>query len=367
MANTQRTLLIVEDDASLNQVYTNFCRIALQELSAEGLSIDGNIEQAFDYLQTEAILKSQPVDFVSIDISLSQQEEGLTEEKREQREPGGMKLLRELQGAEKQALAIVVTGETLQSYATDALQEYGVLAFYQKARFESDKYKNAIKAVLWYLDALDLITAPKTELDITAAEESWKKALQAAAVAGIKGRPFPETIGYKIKSTQDELTHSVTGLPIGHWTEEKLKDQVVGHQEWAIIRITIQGFNELIAAFSSQEEPILSHVAGLLKRARSKFLDQDLFIGHLGHLEHTLEPVFVIILGQSSISQVTHLASWIESEFNKVGAKLFIPAFGDRASHQKLTLTLEANVLTSEEHTFPDLHLLLDTLGSPQL
>ncbi len=367
MATTRRTLLLVEDDVALNEVYTTFCQIALQELYAEGLPVDGVVEQAFDYSRAGKVLESRPVDFVSIDIALSEQEVGLTEEKRLEREPGGMKLLRELQRVERQPLAVVVTGQTLQSYASDALQKYGVLAFYQKARFDSDKYKNAIKAVLWYLDALDLITEPETELDITAALESWKKALGAADMAGIKGRPFPESVGYQIEAKRDELTHSVTGLPIGHWTQEKLRDKIVGHQDWALVRVTIKGFGRFVATFPSQEEPILSLVAGLLKRARDEFQDQGLFIGHLGYLEHTLEPTFVLIFGEGGARHVADSAHWIETEFQKTGSELFMPALESIAGQHGLALSVEARAMTGAEHTFPDLHLLLDTLGSSQL
>lgn len=367
MVATKRTLLVVEDKVDLNDMYTLFCQIALQELSAEGLPIEGAIEQAFNYSQAEGILKSQTVDFISIDIALSEQEEGLTEEKRKGREPGGMNLLREMQGSERQPIAVVLTGETLQSLATDALQEYGVLAFYRKDEFDDEKYKHAIKAVLWYLNAAELIAEPETELDIEAAEESWKKALKAAKIAGVKERGFPEAIGYKIKSTQDERTRSVTGLPFGRWTEDKLRSKVIERKDWALIRVTIKGFDEFVAAYASQEEPILTFVAKLLKRTRDEFKDQELFIGHLGHREYTSEPGFVVIPGKESTRCVADMARWIESEFEKK-ARLFAPTFfEDEASHQKQTLAVEAKVLTSVEYNFSDLHHLLNTLGSSQL
>jgi DNA-binding NarL/FixJ family response regulator len=367
MVATKRTLLVVEDEVVLNEVYTDFCQIALQELSAEGLPIEGTIEQAFNYSQAKDILERQTVDFISIDIALSEQEERLTEERRKGREPGGMHLLRELQEAERQPISVVLTGETLQSYALDAWRVYRVLAFYQKDEFDADKYKNAIKAALWYWDAADLIAEPETELDIDAAKESWQKALKAAKIAGIEERDFPATMRYRIKSKRDELTHSVTRLPIGHWTEDKLRSEVVGCEDWALIRMTIKGFKEFVAALASQEEPILNSVAGLLKRARVEFEDQRLFIGHLGHLDYTPEPGFVVLPSEKSVDRIADMARWIENEFEKK-AGLFAPAFSeDRANQQELTLAVEAKVLTSVEHTFPDLHHLLDILGSSQL
>jgi DNA-binding NarL/FixJ family response regulator len=366
---TSRTLLVVEDDPSINEDYVLFCQLALQALSAEGLSIEGTIEQAFNYSQAKSILDSRRVDFVSIDIALSQQEEGLTEETREETEPGGISLLIDLQEQERPPLAVVVTGEPLQSYATDALLEYGVLAFYQKDRLDVDKYKNVTKAALWYLDALDLITEPNTELDLAAAQESWKNALEAISAAGINIKrrpPFPEAIGYKLEYIQDELIHSTTGLPIGNWTRDKLKSEIVGRQDWALIRVTIRGLGEFVDTFTSQEQPILDYVVGLLKRLRDEYQDQDLFIGHLGHPEHTREPTFVIIPSQNATHQAAIMADWIESEFKKVGAKTFASEFGE-VSQPAPMFSVEADTMTSAERIFSDLHFLLDTLGSSQL
>lgn len=367
MVTTRRTLLVVEDEVVLNEMYMIYCQMALQELSDEGLPIEGTVEQALDYSSAKEILTNQTVDFVSIDMALGKQEEGLTEDRRKEREPGGMKLLREMQEVERQPISVVLTGETLQSLATDALQEYGVLAFYEKDRFDAEKYKHVVKAALWYLDAADFIAEPKTELDIATAEQRWKRALEAAEIAGIRERSFPEAIGDKIESTRHKLTHSVTGLPVGRWTKEKLRDKVAGRTDWALIRVTIKGFSDFVSTFASQEEPILTSAAGLLKKARDEFKDQELFIGHFSHREYTAEPSFVLIPGEASVRCAADMAQWLESEFEKK-AGLFAPRLPEESvSQQKPAIAVEAKVLTSVEYAFSDLPHLLDTLGSSQL
>ncbi len=365
MSPTKRTILIVEDDQILNKIYKIHC----EEVLAEFPHVEGIIEQAFDYPQAHEILTRQPVDFVSVDIALSKEEEGKTDAQREYMEARGMALLRQLQGNDALPMVVVVTGESLQSYAIDAYQEYGVLAFYQKDRFNNEEYKNALKAVLWYLDAAEAID----RFDIDLALENWQKVRQASQVAGIKERGF-ENLGYKIKSIRNGLTHPVTGLPVGRWTEQRLKRSIVGKESgWAVIRVLIRGFDKFVAAFASQEKPILSFVGELLKKVQAEFQDEELFIGHLGYYEHVPEPVFVIIPGPATLDRTPEIARWVENEFAKTGSRPFAPdpELKNSQSESKpedLTFILEARLLPNREYSyFPDLAFLLDTLGSAHL
>ena len=363
----KRTLLVVEDNPDANKQYAIYCRKALRELFPElstEVSLEDMVKQAFSYDEAEAVLAKQPVDFISIDLALSKEEEHLAEAEQQTTELGGMNLLRKLQGAKKRPISVVLTGVTSQSLATETLQQYDILAFYQKDRFDDSKYTNAIKAALWYLDAAELVAEPDTELDIEAAEKIWRRALKAADMAGIKERAFPGHIVTRIKSIRNELTDSVTGLPTDRWTEKKLNSKVVGRERWALIRLTVRGFSEFVSAFASQEEPILRFVAGLLKKARNEFQDQDLFIGHLGHHNYISDPNFIVIPGKASIDHVADMARWVESEFKKVGAELFTSKLESTAHERAPALAIEAKVMTGGEYTFPDLQLLLDTLGS---
>jgi ActR/RegA family two-component response regulator len=355
MAFQERTLLIVEDDKVYNAWYSQYCRDVLDELS----HVKGTIKQAFSYSQAKNILDTESVDFISVDIALAKEEEDKTDEQREYSEAGGMLLLKNIQATNTPPLAIVVSGETLLSYAIDAYQGFGILAFYQKDRFDIDQYKQAIKAALYYLDAAEY--AEKTE--IGAVLESWGKALAAAKAANIKEKYFPEDIGEKVKV---RWTHPVTGLPNGHWTEEKLRNRVVGQQDWGVLlKITIHGFSKFVARFASQEEAILTLVVGSLKQVYQKLSNHDCFIGHLGYYDYSSEPSFIIIPDDDT-DKINEAINQFKSNLEeKTG--LFLPAIGATANQQELMLSVETRILRSSEYSFEDLHRVLDTLGSTTL
>jgi hypothetical protein len=355
MAFQERTLLIVEDDKVYNAWYSQYCREVLDESS----HVKGTVKQAFSYSQAKNILDTESVDFISMDIALAKEEEDKTDEQREYSEAGGMLLLKNIQATNTPPLAIVVSGETLLSYAIDAYQGFGILAFYQKDRFDIDQYKQAIKAALYYLDAAEY--AEKTEIE--AALESWRKTLAAAKVANIKEKHFPEDIGEKVKA---RWTHPVTGLPNGHWTEEKLRNRVVGQQDWGVLlKITIHGFSKFVARFASQEEAILTLLVGSLKQVCQKLPNQDCFIGHLGYYDYSSEPSFIIIPDDDT-DKINEAINQFKSDLEeKTG--LFLPAIGVTANQQKLMLSVETRILRSSEYSFEDLHRVLDTLGSTTL
>jgi DNA-binding NarL/FixJ family response regulator/GGDEF domain-containing protein len=348
----KRTLLIVEDDELLNTMYKLQCEAAIKEIPG----LEATVRQAFDYDQAREILKAEPVDFISLDIALSREEEGKTDQQRAEREAGGMTLLKQLQEANRPPLGVVVSGETLQSYAIDAYEAYGILAFYQKDRFDIDEYKQAVKASLWYLNAAELVDKPEIE----AAADGWQQALAAAKVAGIKEKNFPESIGHKI---QDKWTHAVTGLPLGHWTEEKLRNKVVGQKNWTLIRVTIDGFSQFVSQLASQEEAILTYTVDLLKQVCNQYPRQSCVVGHLGHSEFTSNPNFVVILDEMDKRRATEITEQLIEKFNQK-TKLFAPAFEKGGPQKKLPLALRTKILSGDTNSFEDLHRLLDSLGS---
>jgi len=361
MTPKNRTLLVVEDDRNLNLQYRMSCRLALQELGFTAKVAKDAVKQASSLSEARAILDEYAVDFISIDIALTKEEEGLTEKARETIEPGGMALLRELQEYKEQPISIIVTGEEVDAYVLDAWKRYGVLTYFKKGSFNvTGEYKNAVKAALCYWDAAELIAKPETELDIERAEERWHDALETAELAGLRERDFPESIGYRIKLTRENRTHSVTGLPMDRWTGEKLRQSVLGSQDWVLIRVTIQGLDEFIRVYPSQEEPVLTFVAGLLKGARQVFDDGELFIGHLGYRK---DAPFVVLPGQAGLCRAADVDRWTEDIKRQFAeqAPRFASAFGD----QKLALALGTKVwMSASEPKFADLHQLLDTLGS---
>ena len=371
MTAQKRTLLIIEDDQELSRDYKLFCKMALRELAAEGLvieSIDNAVKQAYTYAEAAAILRDSSIDFISVDLALGEGEKRQTEaERTEQGDPGGMVLLKELQRNEKRPISVIVSGEKLQSYAIDAYRQYGVLAFYQKDTLDPEQYKSAIKVAILSLEVMQLIASPQTELDIETAEKRWQRILEMSNSAGIVAQPFFGDVQSKFKTARSERTHPATGLPGGRWTEERLKDNILGRDDGILIRVMLKGFGKFLATYGSQEEAILVYVASLLKRARANFPDQKLFIGHLGYHEHGPDPSFIIIPEEQNISHSLKLAQWIETEFKQQGgAKAFMSIEKGRQEPKK-KFKIEARVLTGKEADFSYLDQLLDTLKSPQL
>lgn len=359
MVSSKRSLLIVEDDQFLNAMYRLYCEEVLKEFP----HLDCLVEQAFTYEQARKILQSQPLQFVSMDIALTHDEEGKTEEERLEHEVGGMTLLKYLDETHQQPLVVIVSGEKLQSYAIDAYQEYGVLAFYQKDRFDDEAYKLVVRTALLYADAAELIEA----LEVDAALAAWHQAQQAARQAGIKERNF-ENLGHKIQRIRDSMTHPMTGLPLGRWTEDRLRRNVIGQEDnWALVHVTIKDFNRFVALFPSQEGPILDFVAGLLKQTRVQFQDDTMFIGHLGHRELFLEPTFVMVLGKPSRQRAGEIADWLTHKFAETGSRPFArdPSLEGARRAEEPEFSLELRLLPAGDNTyFPDLPLLLDTLGA---
>jgi len=205
MAAEKRALLIVEDEPDISDMYRDFCEIALQELPAEGLAVEGIVHQAFDTLGSERILREQSIDFISIDIALNEQEKKLIKERNWKREPGGIKILRGLHRLERKPLSVIVTGKTLLPYATNALHVHQVLAFYQKDEFDAEQYKSAVKAALWYWHTVELVKQLDSHHKVQVAELSWNRTLQAAQVAGIPESSFPQALRLEIESVRTQL------------------------------------------------------------------------------------------------------------------------------------------------------------------
>jgi CheY-like chemotaxis protein len=362
MATTTRTLLIVEDDPTLNTLFKLHCEQVLATLP----HVAGKVEQAFDYEQASQFLATGSIDLISVDIALGKDEEGKTDRERGIKEASGMTLLQELQQRQKHPLALVVSGEMLQSYALDAYRKYGVLAFYQKARFNDVEYQHAIKAALYYLDAAEAVKRPESELDLVRAKQRWAEAIAAAEFASIRAHDFPGDMGNTIELALSRQTDSLTGLPNQHWSEAQLRRYVIGQSHWAMILIAINGFERFVRKYASQEESILFFVGKLLKRVREIFNDDQIFIGHLGHLEYTLEPTFILLPGPDTKLKLANIAAWIEKAFSQTGSTPFTHEF-KQLPQSELKFQLLAKVITSTEYSFQDLHEVLDTLRIPQM
>lgn len=363
MPMTVRTLLIVEDDRFYNLLHTKLCKEAIQELVSAGMLLEGYVQRAFSYAEAREILVEQVVDFVAVDLALSEQEEGFTEEERRLQDVGGIYLLRDLQEVGKRPIMVVISGERLQSYAVDAYRRFGVLAFYQKLDMVDygNIVKSAVKAALYYLQAVDLLQNLRSELDIEAALQAWKQAVEAGKTADIADRHFPENLGYKIRSVADETTNAVTHLPNARWTEKRLA--TIQHTPWSIVYVTIQGFNQFVNFYKNEEKNIMVFVARILKTTRQRFDDLGLFIGHLGHWEYNPEPSFILIPSISNATRASEMAYWITQQFAEVGHTPFTSMEHQQEMPTDLTFRVFTRALTSDDIPFNDLPDFLIQLG----
>jgi CheY-like chemotaxis protein len=234
MDAANRTLLVVEDNQVLNQLYKNFCELAIYELSQEGLPSKATVKQAYDYAEASNMLKSwQDLDFMSVDLSLQDHAPGAKEKDRTVgRDIDGMVLLKELRESKRRTLAVVVSGEGLLSYSVDVLRKYRVLAYFEKSRLDLEKYKHTLKAALWYLEADQIIRKLGQSVvgpdNLSTAGIYWRKAIESAKKAGIDERNLPDDLGAIIDSLRHAYTDPAAQLSTHALADQDLKEKVVG-------------------------------------------------------------------------------------------------------------------------------------------
>jgi CheY-like chemotaxis protein len=229
-----RTLLVVEDNRLLNQLYKNVCELAVYELSKEGLRSKFTIKQAHTYMEASNILKSrQELDVMSVDLSLQDYAPNSKERNQTiEKAIDGIVLLKELRESKRRTLAIVVSGEGLPSHSIDMLRKYRVLAYFEKSRLDLERYKHALKAALWYGEAdriIRTLNQGAKGLDkLGVADVFWGKAIESTKKAGIDERNLPENLGASIESVCRAYTDLVAQLSIDYLDEQDLKERAVG-------------------------------------------------------------------------------------------------------------------------------------------
>jgi CheY-like chemotaxis protein len=363
----QRTLLIVEDDEALSQLYQRICRMALQELSGDTdapFTAQADILQASSYDEALTILDHHPdLAFVSIDLALSKHERDLNDNDRAMgKEAGGMQFLKRLHETAKSTVAVVVSGETLLSYATDSLQRYEVMAYFEKAKLDLDVYKTTVKAALLYTQALDLLEQLETYqamlVDMDRAMLRWEQAVAAVHQAGLSEKSFPDDLGLRITSLRNRLIDWNTRLPFSQWTHHVLKQRVVGRQGWMLVQIRMTNLPAFYAVHASQVDPLLFFVGNLVQKAASAFAYTDAFVGLLGQRNAAL-PYFVLVVDECDPSRPQHLCDWLQREF-----EAHVMHFTSLRTEPYVVPNIDILVWQSEGREFTDLHELLDALGA---
>ncbi len=373
MPATRRTLLIVEDDPDISDLYKDFCVEALEELASEGWSIQADILTAFTLSQAMSYIEQPPgIHFVSVDLALAESERGLRDEDRKAgQEAGGMSLLRQLHDAPGQPITVVASGETLLSYATDALQKYGVLAYFEKSRLASAEYIATVKAALLYIEAVDLLVGLETNrtapYHIHDVEQLWKAAVEQINRAGLGEKRFPENLDGRIEAMRTRLIDHTTNLPCERWTEHMLKRDIVGEvQPWTLIQVMVSNLEALRAAHASQIDPLLFFIARTLEQAVTTAGCHNAFIGLLDH-DYTGEPRFLIILTPNDVSCTQPVKAYIEKEFRQ-NAHNFIHGIAAQKGIPQVLPEFKIILWNNQTHPepFPDLPDLLDTIGASE-
>lgn len=363
-AATARAILIVEDDPALNEAYQYACWSAVQEVNNEGLDTKYNVLQAYSQAEAQSLLDNQTdIDFVSIDLALQDAEKGLRNQDRlDGHEAGGMLILKQLKEEQRQTFAIVVSGETLLSYATDALQKYGVLHFFEKSRLDIEQYKAAIKATLWYRYAANHITQLEhNDAQFTAIESvwrAWQQSITAATAAGFDAQRFPDNLGRRLDTFLDKYIDATTKLPTGRLVKHQLITRVL-QQQWPIISVQITNFRAFQAHYPSQVEPFLFFIAAMLKQLTEQY--PQTFIGLLGQ-SIIVEPSFVVMLDKSYVSDLPVLQASIEQKIEQK-ASYFVNRF--QREQTPIVPTAVITTWDNQEVPFTDVHELLDALGTP--
>lgn len=388
-------LMIVEDDADTASQYQMNAKIALAELRGEGLMLESQVDIATSYAQAMTLIESYPqkaVDFISVDLALDVKETKLTNKDRKIGiEPGGIQILKELQEQNKDnkfgfSLAVIASGETLQSYAIDAFQKYGVLKFFQKGETDPQEYRDVIKACLWYSYSLDVIeNAFATifdDINIPFIENVLLSTHVALERAEISEKNLPVNLAQLLEEEKYKYIDQFSELPVGRWTDGELKRRVIRPEEawedekqksdnWTIICFTIKNFAHLVQRWPSQEEPIITYLGKILRKIEQEYMihNKDVFVGRLGYPQTFVEPRFVLIFGEISLQAAHHILDSAKNEFDSSGTN-FIPDFeiASAEMRQQFQLSIEAQLWSSENNDyFPDLNNLKDRLGADQV
>jgi CheY-like chemotaxis protein len=229
MDATSRTILVVEDNRLLNQLYKNVCELAIYELSKEGLPSKFTIKQAHTYMEASTLLKSrQELDFMSVDLSLQDYVPNPSVGK----SIDGMMLLSELRESRRRTIAIVVSGEGLLSHSMEMLRKYRVLAYFEKSRLDLERYKHVLKAAAWHREADRIIRAFSqgrlAPSKLGAADVYWRKAIESTKKAGVDEKNLPDNLGAAIESARRGYTDPAAQLAIDYVDEQDLNQRAVG-------------------------------------------------------------------------------------------------------------------------------------------
>ncbi len=366
----KRTLLIVEDDPALNQQYQLFCHLAIIAQVEAGENTPWEVQTASTYEQAAACLSTGTVDILSIDLALQDAEAGLNDKDRQAgNEPGGMRLLKHMREMGIHPLVVIVSGETLLSYARDALQRYGVLAYFQKGQpgFEED-YQNTMQAALVYLKAQSLILelenfqAPPEAIQTAA--RGWEMAVDLSALANLGEWSFPDNLETRLNALKSTL-YPGSYIPGVEWTREYLRRRVLRSEQWVLVQAFVENFEVFAAGQASQVTPLLSYVASLVDSQSQKAGFPAEFIGAWRH-EDLLGPCILALYPPGGDDTLQEIEQAVLAEFDANSGKFvhgwqLDPEMRDPA----LLPHLAVRAWQGADQPFSDWPEFVDKLGMP--
>ncbi len=371
MANEKRTILIVEDDKDLNEQYRMFCQLALASLPELSIVNTYEIRPAYSFEEAIDMLRTDTVDFISVDLALDRREGGLKDKDRiAGNEPGGMRLLKQIHQQARQPIVVVVSGETLLSYARDALQNYDALAYFQKGQpgFEED-YLYTVQSALTFMEGERLLDRVEASLAdpgaFDRAENFWRITKELAAHANLSERHFPENLDARISGIRARY-YPGTPIPGETWTKDYLRKNIFRTNRWVLFQASIGNFETFAAGQASQVAPLLTFLADLIDQIGKKAGCQNTFAGAWRH-ENLLGPCILALLPADCLEQgamsLAEIQQNIQSEFAASAGK-FVHGWAISHDHGPLP-ELVLRVWNGADEPFCDFPELVDKLSVP--
>jgi CheY-like chemotaxis protein len=365
MDTVKRRILVIEDDDDARTLYAGLCEAAVEELGQEqtvAVRTATTYNEALDALQ-----RDPTICIASIDLALQHTELGWHDEKRHQEDVGGMQLLKQIQQLDLPVLPLVVTGETLQSYATDALQTYGVIRFFEKSRLNYQEYRALMLALLRYLDTADLLDriqpdTPDSYRLFLQANEAWAQTLDYARQARA-ARSLPHDLGARIAALRERLLDPVTHLPASAVTEQHLKEVIIGNVTgWALLQLRIRNFRELLDTRGSQIGPILFHIAHLAQEVveQQPPPNSTIYIGMFGK-NLFADPCVVILVSADPVNErlLAPMKQMLHDRF-AADALGFIDQIAQKKGISQVVPALQITEWNAAETFFADFPELVD-------
>lgn len=362
-----RTLLIVEDDPDLSNQYRMLWKLALAQIPEISSETKYQVRQAHSYAQALQMLGEGNVAFMSVDLALREQERNLVDTDRAAgREAGGMLLLREAQKLAHPPITVIVSGETLLSYARDSLQKYGALAYFQKDQLDfQEVFTHTLRATLWYLEAeewierLEKFQAGPEAIDIAAM--CWERAISEAAGASVGERNFPANIAARLGPVRDRLLPN-SRVPGVQWTEAILRRRVLNSEDWILMQMWIRNYPEFASAQASQVHPLVVYLAGVTEQVCREYACGGLFLG-AWHSDTLIGPCLVALLVQDCTEVAVSIAESVTEEFQR-SAGNFVHGFQLTGGHGPLP-QLGLKLWYGTNYPFADWPDLVDRLSKP--